>query len=69
MCIEKKLGKAIIFRRRQQFISQEDFARKAGINRQYMSGIENGKRNVSVTILEKIAKALNISISELFMGI
>lgn len=69
MKIEEKLGKAIIARRRQQLISQEDFARKAGITRSYMSSIENGKRMVSVGVIEKIAKTLGISMSELFHGV
>lgn len=67
--IEQKLGAAIMMCRRNQLISQEDFARKAGITRSYMSSIENGKRVVSVSIIEKCAKALGISMSELFNGI
>ena len=57
---------AIMIRRRQQLISQDDFARKAGITRSYMSRIENGKCIVSVAVIEKCAKTLGISISELF---
>ena len=37
--IEQKLGAVIMMRRRNQLISQEDFARKAGITRSYMSSI------------------------------
>ena len=66
MTLEEKLGKAIVMRRREQFISQEDFARKAGITRSYMSHIENGKCVASITIIEKIAKTLGITLAELF---
>lgn len=66
MTLEEKLGKTIMLRRRKQLISQEDFARKAGINRSYMSHIENGKRDVSINIIEKIAKALGVTLAELF---
>lgn len=66
MTLEERLGKAIMARRRQQFISQEDFAQRAGITRSYMSHIENGKRVVSVAIIEKIAKTLGITLAELF---
>ena len=59
--IEQKLGAAIMMRRRNQLISQEDFARKAGINRSYMSSIENGKRMVSVSVIERVAGALGIT--------
>lgn len=69
MTIEQKLGAVIMMRRRNQLISQEDFARKAGITRSYMSSIENGKRVVSVSIIEKVAKTLGITMSELFRGI
>lgn len=69
MTIEQKLGAAIMMRRRNQLISQEDFARKAGITRSYMSSIENGKRVVSVAIIEKVAKTLGITMSELFRGV
>lgn len=67
--IEQKLGAVIMMRRRNQLISQEDFARKAGITRSYMSSIENGKRVVSVSIIEKVAKTLGISMSELFRDV
>lgn len=64
--IEQKLGAAIMMRRRNQLISQEDFARKAGINRSYMSSIENGKRIVSVSVIERVARTLGITMAELF---
>lgn len=67
--IEQKLGAVIMMRRRNQLISQEDFARKAGITRSYMSSIENGKRVVSVSIIEKVAKTLGITMSELFSDV
>ena len=67
--IEQKLGAVIMMRRRNQLISQEDFARKAGITRSYMSSIENGKRVVSVSIIEKVAKTLGITMSELFRDV
>lgn len=66
MTLEEKLGKEIIARRRKQLISQEDFARKAGITRSYMSHIENGRRVVSIAIVEKIAKALGTTLTDLF---
>lgn len=67
--IEQKLGAVIMMRRRNQLISQEDFARKAGITRSYMSSIEKGKRVVSVSIIEKVAKTLGITMSELFRDV
>ena len=45
--------------------SQEKLAELSDLDRTYIPGIEAGKRNVSLVVLEKIAKAFNISISEL----
>ncbi|WP_299796667.1 helix-turn-helix transcriptional regulator [uncultured Shewanella sp.] len=46
-------------------LSQEQLALRADIDRTYISGIERGKRNVSVINLFKIADALNIPASTL----
>jgi len=35
------------------------------MDRSYMSAIEGGKANVTLAILEKLAKALDISVDEL----
>ncbi len=47
-------------------LSQEALAFKAGIDRTYMTGVENGKRNVSAKNMEKIIKALELPIPEFF---
>lgn len=66
MTLQEKLGKAIIQLRKQHGLAQEQFANDAEIDRRYMSDIENGKRNVSIDIIERAAKCLGISVSELF---
>jgi transcriptional regulator with XRE-family HTH domain len=55
--------------RAERGLSQEAFADLCGLDRTYISGIERGVRNPSLRNLRKIAKALNISISDLFRGI
>lgn len=50
-------------------LSQEKFALMAGLDRTYLAGIENGKRNITLKVMDKLAKAFNISLSELFDGI
>jgi transcriptional regulator with XRE-family HTH domain len=50
-------------------LSQEAFAAECGLDRTYISGIERGRRNVSLRNIEVIAKALGISISELTKGL
>jgi len=49
--------------------SQETFAYAFGIDRTYISGIERGRRNVGLKNIEVIAKALGITLSELFEGV
>ncbi len=46
-------------------LSQEAFADRCGLDRTYISGIERGKRNVSLENLEVLAKALNVTLSRL----
>ena len=52
--------------RKEKNFSQEQLADKAGVHRTYIGGIERGERNVSLLNIERIAKALNISINKLF---
>ncbi len=46
-------------------ISQEELAVRSNLDRTYISGIERGVRNPSLTALVSLAKGLNISFSEL----
>lgn len=66
MTLQQKVGKAIIQLRKERSISQETFAFEAGIDRRYMSDIENGKRNISLDILERVCQKLEMKISEFF---
>ena len=50
-------------------MSQEAFADMCQLDRTYIGGIERGERNVALVNIEKIAKALRLSIAELFGGI
>lgn len=64
-----QLGMRIKFLRSERKWSQEDLALEAGINKNYISDLENGRRNPSLDILERIAIAFSISLSELFKGV
>ncbi len=59
------LGKRIKALREERGFSQEKFAEKCGFDRTYISLLERGKRNPSYTNLLKVAKGLEISISDL----
>ena len=52
--------------RSQRGISQEELAGRAGLHRTYVSDIERGARNVSLESIEKLARALDISVASLF---
>lgn len=45
--------------------SQEELADQAGIHRTYVSGVERGVRNPTVTVLEKLAVALGATLPDL----
>lgn len=47
-------------------LSQEDFAKKIGIDRTYLSKVENGKQNLTIESISLICSGLNISLNEFF---
>ena len=63
--IPKKLGMNLKKIRIEKGMSQGDISRKLDMDRGYISSVESGKRNPTITTLEKFAKALEISIDEL----
>ena len=64
--IRKTFGKRVRELRKQQSYSQEQLADKAGLHRTYIGSIERGEQNVSIDNIAKIAKALRVSLSQLF---
>ncbi len=65
--IRKKFGEKVRYLRKEAGFSQEDFAFECELHRTYIGAIERGERNVSIDNIAKIAKALNIKISDLFL--
>jgi transcriptional regulator with XRE-family HTH domain len=65
MKITKRVGVNLRRAREELGLSQEDLADRAGLHRTYLSGVERGVRNPTVTVLEKIAKALKVKPSSL----
>jgi transcriptional regulator with XRE-family HTH domain len=63
------LGQEIRRRRRALGWTQEDLAEVAGISVHYLSTIENGKRDPSVSTVMALAKALKVSAGELLGGV
>lgn len=69
MTTAEKLGRVIVELRKAKGVSQETMANEAQIGRKYMSDIENGKRNLSLDLLERIATYFHLPLSELFQKI
>jgi len=65
MDIKVKVGQNIKRLRNNKGLSQEQFAFEADLHRTYISDIERGNRNPTVTVLEKIANALDVRPGEL----
>jgi transcriptional regulator with XRE-family HTH domain len=51
--------------RRQLKLSQEELADIAGLHRNYVGSVERGERNISIDNMERLAKALRVSLIDL----
>lgn len=69
MSLQQNIGFALKALRAEKGISQEKLALETGIGRRYMSDIENGRRNISLEIMEKISAFFEMSASELVQKI
>lgn len=65
MEIRKRLGLNVRRLRQEKGWSQEDYADRAGIHRTYVSDIERGLRNPTITVVEKLAKPLEVDAGRL----
>ena len=64
-----KFGQRVREERLKRKLSQEEFADMAGVHRTYIGMIERAEKNITLENIEKIAKALSISMTELIKGI
>lgn len=62
----ENFGKRIKELRKERGWSQEQFALECGLDRTYISGLEKGKRNVSLINIKKIASCFGLTLSEFF---
>ena len=67
--MQNKLGHRLRGLRIQRGISQEQFAKLIEMDRSYYASIEEGRRNVTLRNLAKIAGGFGITLSELFEGV
>jgi transcriptional regulator with XRE-family HTH domain len=66
MDIRFKIGQRIKLLRTEKNVSQNDLAYYAGLDRSYLAGVENGKRNITIVNLEKIITALEITVKKFY---
>jgi transcriptional regulator with XRE-family HTH domain len=67
--IQLRFGKALRKRRHKLGVSQEEFADICRLDRMYIGGIERGELNVALVNIERLAKALKLSLPKLFSGV
>ena len=65
----KKTGLRIKTLRMERHLTQERLSNDIGMAQSYLAEVENGKRNVSLVNITRIAKGLDVRLSELFNGI
>jgi transcriptional regulator with XRE-family HTH domain len=65
MDVRQKVGRNVKRLRVTQGWSQEELAERSGLHRTYISGVERGVRNPTVTVLGQLAAALGIAVAEL----
>jgi len=63
--LTKTICKRIKKIRNEKGLTQEDLAEKVGVSRVYIGYVEQGRNTPSLEILEKIAKALKVKITEI----
>jgi len=64
--VKQIFGAAIRSQRTELHMSQEELADRAGLHRTYISDVERGARNLSLESIERLARALELSVSVLF---
>jgi transcriptional regulator with XRE-family HTH domain len=65
----ERFGTALREHRSTRKLTQEGLAAQSGLHRTYIGDLERGRRNASLKVLERLAKALRVTISELLKGV
>ncbi len=69
MEIKKRVGLLVKAQRRERGWSQEELAHRADLHRTFISSIERGVKNSTVVSIHNIAKAMDMTVSELLDGL
>ena len=65
MDLRKVVGRNIKRLRAAKGLQQDALAHDAGLHVTYLSGIENGRRNMTLAVLERVARSLDVPETEL----
>jgi transcriptional regulator with XRE-family HTH domain len=66
LSLAKEFGRLVRDWRTERGLSQEGFAYRCGIHRTYMTHIELGTKMPSIQVVARIARGLDVEVSELF---
>ncbi len=61
-----RFGELVRRLRQEKGYSQEEFAFRVGLHQTYVSSVERGERNVTIQTADRIAKALDKTLAEMF---
>lgn len=61
-----KFGDRVRYLRKKKELSQEELSFRADLHRTYIGMIERAEKNITLKNIEKIAKALDVNIKQLF---
>ena len=63
--LQRQLGNTVRAERQARKLTQQELAFEAGLSLTYVGEIERGQRMISVDTLQRVAKALNLTASQL----
>lgn len=67
MDMRRLVGRNFARLRREKHLTQEDVEARSGFSQQYLSGLEQGKRNPTVVTLYELAQAIGVTHLDLVM--
>jgi transcriptional regulator with XRE-family HTH domain len=64
--LARRFGELVRRLRQEKGYSHEEFSFRVGLHQTYISSVERGERNVTIQTADRIAKALGITLADLF---